>query len=72
MNVILLIPLWLQMMHLFVALLLWIPLVLASANLLFARQHFSAPEPQRGTSEVNWDPGFKGPTHIRLVAHENF
>jgi hypothetical protein len=40
-NVILLAPIWLQMRHFIVADLFWIPLVLASADSLFAKQHFS-------------------------------
>lgn len=43
MNIILLAPIWLQMTHLLVALLFWILLVLASADLLFDRQHSAAP-----------------------------
>jgi heme a synthase len=38
MNVILLAPIWLQMMHLLVAEMIWILLVLASAELLFVEQ----------------------------------
>jgi len=41
MNVILLAPIWLQLTHLLVADLFWILLVLASADLLFGKQHFS-------------------------------
>ena len=43
MNVILLAPIWLQMTHLLVAELCWILLVLASADLLCARQHSGVP-----------------------------
>jgi heme A synthase len=62
MNVILLAPVWLQMTHLFVADLLWIFLVLASADLLFADPHFGVPHARRSTSEVTWRLDFKGTT----------
>lgn len=51
-NVILLAPLWLQMMHLLVAEVFWILLVLASADLLFANQRFRVPLGQRTRSQV--------------------
>lgn len=54
MNVILLAPIWLQMTHLLVAELVWILLVLASAELLFANQHSSAALVRERTSEVTW------------------
>ena len=56
MNVILLAPIWLQMTHLLVAEVFWILLVLASAELLFGNQHFSALLVRERTSEVIWSP----------------
>jgi len=64
MNVILLAPIWLQTTHLLVAELIWILLVVASAELLFADQHFSAPLVRERTSEVPWGFGFKCTTRI--------
>lgn len=66
MNVIWLAPVWLQMTHLLVADLFWIMLVVASADLLFAEQHFSVPSARRSTSEVTWHLDFKGATHSGL------
>lgn len=63
-NVILLAPGWLQVTHLFVADLFWILLVLASAELLFAEQHFSVPYARRSTREVARRLDFKGTTRI--------
>jgi heme a synthase len=63
-NVILLAPIWLQITHLLAAELVWILLVLASAELLFADQHFSAPLVREETSEVPWGFGFKRTTRI--------
>jgi heme a synthase len=63
-NVILLAPIWLQMTHLLAAELVWILLVLASAELLFVDQHFSAPLVREETSEVPWGIGFKRTTRI--------
>lgn len=45
-NVILLAPIWLQMLHLLVAEVFWILLVVASADLLFADQCLSVPHAQ--------------------------
>jgi heme a synthase len=59
MNVILLAPIWLQMTHLLVAELLWVLLVVASADLLFANQHFSALLVREGTSEISCSPSIK-------------
>jgi heme a synthase len=59
MNVILLAPVWLQLTHLLVAEVFWILLVLASAELLFADRHISAPLVREGTSEVPWSPSLK-------------
>jgi heme a synthase len=64
MNVILLAPIWLQMAHLLVAELVWIVLVLASADLLFANQHFSVPIARERASETPWGFGFKCTTRI--------
>jgi heme a synthase len=55
-NVILLAPIWLQMTHLLVAELVWILLVLASADLLFGNQHVSRPLVRERTSELTWGP----------------
>src|SRR5215467_11229513 len=55
-NVILLAPVWLQMTHLLVAEVFWILIVLASADLLFVDQHFSALLVRERTSEVIWSP----------------
>jgi heme a synthase len=57
-NVILLAPVWLQMTHLLVAQLVWILLVLASAELLFAGRYFSAPLVREGKGELTWRPSF--------------
>jgi heme a synthase len=55
-NVILLAPFWLQIMHLLVAELVWILLVLASAELLFGNQHFRALLVRKRSIEVLWGP----------------
>jgi cytochrome c oxidase assembly protein subunit 15 len=62
-NVILLAPVWLQMTHLLTAELVWILLVLASAELLFGNQHFSALLVRERTSDVTWGPSVSC-THI--------
>ena len=67
-NVILLTPSWLQMIHLLVALLLWIMLVLASADLLFSVEHLRALDIEGPASQL--PSGFKGPAPIVVVAHE--
>jgi heme A synthase len=54
-NVILLAPIWLQMMHLLVADVFWIPLVLASADLLFTDRCLSIPHAQKTKSDATWD-----------------
>jgi len=59
MNVILLAPIWLQMTHLLVAELVWILLVLASAELLFADRHFNAPIVREETGNVPRGFGFR-------------
>ena len=59
MNVILLVPVWLQITHLLVAELFWILLVLASADLLLAGQRFSVPQARSIESQVSWGLGFK-------------
>jgi cytochrome c oxidase assembly protein subunit 15 len=63
-NVLLMAPIWLQTTHLLVAEVFWILIVLASADLLFAEQHFSAPLVREGTSEVPWSPSLKCTTRI--------
>jgi len=62
MNVILLAPVWLQMTHLLVAELVWILLVLASAELLFGNQHFSTSLVREEPSDVPWGFGFRRTT----------
>lgn len=59
MNVILLTPVWLQMTHLFVAELVWILLVLASADLLFGSQHFSTSLVREEPSGAPWGFGLR-------------
>jgi hypothetical protein len=63
-NVILLAPVWLQMTHLLVAEMLWILLVLASADQLFADHHSGPPSSREGSASVNWSLGFEGTGHI--------
>jgi heme A synthase len=59
MNVILLAPIWLQMTHLLVAEVFWILIVLASADLLFAHEHFSVARAREMKNENTWGIGFK-------------
>ena len=54
MNVILLAPVWLQMTHLLVAEVFWILIVLASADLLFAHEHFSVQHARELKNENTW------------------
>jgi heme A synthase len=63
MNVILLAPVWLQMTHLLVAEMLWILLVLASADQLFAH-HSGVPLSRKASTGVSWSFGLKGTGHI--------
>ena len=51
-KVLLLAPVWLQLTHLLVAEILWILLVLASADLSFSDHHCNVPLSQKGTSEI--------------------
>src|SRR5262249_13862164 len=58
-NVILLAPVWLQILHLLVADTLWISLVLASAALVLEQPHArSGPgsAPSRGIPQAQWHP----------------
>jgi heme a synthase len=64
MNVILLAPVWLQITHLLVAEMLWILLVLASADQLFANRHSGLPVFRKGNTGVTLSLGFKGTGHI--------
>jgi len=64
MNVILLAPVWLQMMHLLVAEMFWILLVLASADQLFANHRSGVPLSRKASIGVSWSFGFKGTGHI--------
>ena len=64
MNVILLAPVWLQMTHLLVAEILWILLVLASADQLFASHHSGVPPSRIASTGVTWGFGFKDAGHI--------
>jgi cytochrome c oxidase assembly protein subunit 15 len=64
MNVILLAPVWLQMAHLLVAEMLWILLVLASADQLFATHHSGLPLSRKESTGPNWSLGFKTVDHI--------
>jgi len=59
MNVILLAPVWLQMTHLLVAEILWILLVLASADQLFATHHSGLRLSRNESTGPNWSLGFK-------------
>src|SRR6267378_1786217 len=59
MNVILLAPVWLQMTHLLVAKILWILLVLASADQLFATHHSGLRLSRNESTGPNWSLGFK-------------
>jgi heme a synthase len=63
MNVMLLAPVWLQMTHLLVAEMLWILLVLASADQLFATRHSRVPLSRNKISGVTWGFGSKGTGH---------
>jgi heme a synthase len=64
MNVILLVPVWLQMTHLLVAEMFWILLVLASADQLFANHCSGVPLSRKASTGVSWSFGFKGTGHI--------
>jgi len=59
MNVILLAPGWLQMMHLLVAEMFWILLVLASADQLFANHRPGVPPSRKKATAANWSLAFK-------------
>jgi heme a synthase len=63
MNVMLLTPVWLQMTHLLVAEMLWILLVLASADQLFANHPSGIPLSRKESIGVTWGFGFKGTGH---------
>ena len=63
-NVMLLAPVWLQMTHLVVAEIVWILLVLASADQLFANRRSGVPFSRRASTGVSWSLGFKGTRHI--------
>jgi heme a synthase len=71
MNVIWLAPFWLQMTHLLVGELVWILLVLASVDLLFADQHFSLRLVRERASETPWGFGFKTYDADRVVAQKS-
>lgn len=71
MNVILLAPVWLQITHLLVAEVFWILLVLASADLLFVDQRFSAPHARKVKSEINLGSRFQSKDRYRVLAYAN-
>jgi heme A synthase len=64
MNVILLAPVWLQMAHLLVAEMLWILLVLASADQLFATHHSGVPLLRKESAAANWSLGSRTVDHV--------
>jgi cytochrome c oxidase assembly protein subunit 15 len=64
MNVILLAPVWLKLMHLLVAEMFWILLVLASAQQLFATHHSGVPLFRKKSTGAHWSLGFKIADHI--------
>jgi len=59
MNVILLAPVWLQMMHLLVAEMFWILLVLASADQLFSINDSDVPPSRKKSAPANWNLALK-------------
>jgi heme A synthase len=64
MNVILLAPVWLQITHLLVAEILWILLVLASADQSFATHYSGVPLFRKESAAVNWNLAFKTTDYI--------
>jgi cytochrome c oxidase assembly protein subunit 15 len=63
-NVILLAPVWLQMMHLLVAEIFWILLVLASADQLLVTHPSGDPLSRNETTAANWSLAFNTTDHI--------